>query len=126
VIAENTIEQRHLTARIADVDRPNQTRKKPGEGGLAGIEIIADQRTPADPQKLDQQAGEQRFPDTRVTRGDNVELCLPRHASERPVRLEATLEWNNASLQVAQPNTVKNRARGRKAAKRTLYDLPPA
>ena len=86
VIAENAIKQRHLTARVGDVDRPDQTRKTGGEGGLARIKIITDHRTSADPQELNQQAGEQRFPDTRVTRGDDVELRLLRHASERTIR----------------------------------------
>jgi hypothetical protein len=54
VIGKNAIKQRHLTARIGDVDRPDQTRKTAGEGRLAGIKIITDQRSPADPQELDQ------------------------------------------------------------------------
>jgi hypothetical protein len=88
VVGENAVEQRHLTACVGNVDRPDQTRKTAGEGGLARIKIITDQRAPADPQEIDQQAAEQRLPDARVSRGDDVELRLLRHASERPVRLE--------------------------------------
>ena len=46
VIAENAIKQRHLTARVGDVDRPDQTRKTGGEGGLARIKIITDRGRP--------------------------------------------------------------------------------
>jgi hypothetical protein len=81
-----------LTARIGDVDRPDQTRKTAGEGGLARIKIVTDRRTSADPQELDQQAGEQHFPDTRVTRGDDLELRLLRHASERTTRFGWSVE----------------------------------
>ena len=83
VIAENAIEQRHLTACVGDVDRPDQIRKTAGEGGLAGIKIVTDQRAPAHPQEIDQEAAEQRSPNTRVSRGDNVELRLLRHARFR-------------------------------------------
>ena len=64
-----------------------QTRlgKQPASG-LARIKIVTDQRTSVDRQELDQQAGEQHFPDTRVTRGDDLELRLLRHASERTIR----------------------------------------
>jgi hypothetical protein len=88
VIAENAIEQRHLTACVGNVDRPDQIRKTTSEGGLAGIKIVTDQRAPAHPQEIDQQAAEQRSPDTRVSRRDDVELGLLRHASELPVRLD--------------------------------------
>jgi hypothetical protein len=54
VVGENAVEQRHLTACVGNVDRPDQTRKTAGEGGLARIKIITDQRAPADPQEIDQ------------------------------------------------------------------------
>jgi hypothetical protein len=54
VIGKNAVKQRHLTARIGDVERPDQTRKTASEGGLAGVKIITDQRTSTDPQEFDQ------------------------------------------------------------------------
>src|SRR5215472_9821503 len=62
-----------------------QTRsgKQPASAGSRGSRS-SDQWTPAGPQELDRQAGEQRLPDPRVARGDDIKLRLLRHASERP------------------------------------------
>ena len=54
MVCEDAIEQRHLTARIRDIKRPNQCRKTAGEGGFARIKIITDQGRSTDPQELDQ------------------------------------------------------------------------
>ncbi|HEV2625367.1 MAG TPA: hypothetical protein VGV62_09665 [Xanthobacteraceae bacterium] len=67
VIGNNAVEQRHLTARVGDIDRPDQVGEAGGERGLAGFKIVADQRSPAQPQEFNEKPRQQRFSNARVT-----------------------------------------------------------
>jgi hypothetical protein len=67
MIGNNTIEQRHLTARVGDIDRPDQVGEASGVRRLAGFKIITDHRSPAHPQEFNEKPRQQRFSDARVT-----------------------------------------------------------
>jgi hypothetical protein len=79
VIGNDAIKQRHLTARVADVDGPDQLGEETRQRGLVRFEIVAHERTPAQPQEFNEQARKQCLSDARVARGDYVELGVLRH-----------------------------------------------
>jgi hypothetical protein len=67
VIGNNAVKQRHLTARVGDIDRPDQIGKAGGECGLVGFKIITHHRSSAQPQEFNEKPRQQRFSDARVT-----------------------------------------------------------
>jgi len=72
-VRDQLVEQFHLSADIADIDRPDQFGKAAGQHGPARIEVETDQGPPVVEEIFHQQPRQQGLACARARRSDDVE-----------------------------------------------------
>jgi hypothetical protein len=72
-VGQQPVEQFHLSADFADIDRPDQFGEAAGQRGLARIEVVTDQWAAVVEEKFHQQPRQQGLAHARMRRRDDVE-----------------------------------------------------